>query len=190
MLFIIGGVSRSGKSTIARLLSEKYNVPYFPMDILMSSLIEIDNPLLINYKADSDIIASQMWSFTKSVLTNLFSYNSHFILEGIAFWPGLMTELNFIHNIQICFLGMIDIKTGAKITQLRSDINSPNSWQTEFKDEELVMHINRIKNISMKLKNECELYNFEYMESGNNLDELLIKADTFFNINKNLYKQG
>jgi 2-phosphoglycerate kinase len=172
MIYIIGGVARSGKSTVSRYISAKSGMPYFPMDILMSSIIDLGNPFSIDYKADSNLTAHKMWPLTRSIVENIRAYKTDYIFEGISFWPDLLHSLSFKDEIRACFIGIAAADANEKVKQLRKSQNEPNSWQNEFSDEELLGQVRNIIRISEILKNDCYRYGFEYFESGNDKGEL------------------
>ena len=140
----------------------------------MSSLIDIGNPLSIDYKADSDIIATQMWPFTEVFIKNMIDKGENdFILEGISFWPDLCNKEDWNKKIKACFIGYTQIGTKDKIKQLRDNSDKPNSWQKEFSEEELEYQIDNIKKIGKRLKRSCEKNNFKYFESVSSLHILV-----------------
>lgn len=183
MLYIIGGTSRAGKSTIARSLSLKHGISLIPFDVMMSSLIEINNPLSINYMADSDIIAEQMWPFTKSMIKNLLAKEeTNFILEGISFWPDLLNEIYNRKVMKACFIGYTEISTEEKLNQLRKNSENPHSWQNEFSDDELSKQIKNIKRISSRLKGICKLNMFKYFESNKPINAIEKEIEIHFDL--------
>ena len=181
MIYIIGGTSRAGKSTVARSLAGKYGLSHIPFDVMMSALIKTGNPLSIDYKADSDVIAKQMWPFTKGFLEDLLSKEtSDFILEGISFWPDLLNEISWENRIKACFIGYTQINTESKTQQLRANSGKPHSWQNKFSDEELKFHIENIKKIGIRLQDSCERNNFPYFESMISITPLSEEIEKYF----------
>lgn len=169
MLYLIGGVSRAGKSTIATMLMEEKALSYIPLDVIMTTLIQADNPFDIDYKADSDMIAAKVWTFTLHFLRNLNRHGGDFLVEGILLWPALLADIRCEFGMKACFLGFQNLEVHVKSQQLRED--KTQSWhdRNEFNDEELHRQIRNIKQISKRMEVACNESGFPYIESGDDI---------------------
>lgn len=176
MLYLIGGTSRSGKSTITRRLLKDHGLMEIPLDVLMSSLIEADNIMGIDYTADSDVIAKTTWSLVKPLLENLHKHGGDYVVEGIMLWPSLIETLSPEIEHRSCFIGYQQIDSHVKLNQIRSDREQNWHDRNEFDDIELLRQIDNIKQISSRLEQACLDTGFTYLESSEDIDDLYQKV--------------
>lgn len=175
MYYLIGGVSRAGKSTISKLICQEHHLSHLSMDPMMSALIAIDNPLKINYMSDSDLIAKQMWPFTKSWFTSQLQEPIEAIVEGISLWPDLVKEIDNKVQFKACFIGYKEIEPYKKLDQLRNSKDGINPWHQDFTDEALLEQLNNIILISKRLYESCLKSGYPYVESGTSTDLIQLK---------------
>lgn len=172
MLYLVGGTSRSGKSMVVKQILEQISLNYISLDVLMTTLIDAGNPFDIDYKADSDIIAKQLWPFTKNYLINISRHGEDYIIEGILLWPSLLKELDDTFEFRVCFLGYESLDSRIKLAQLKADKNQSWHNRLEFNDEEYLRQIDNIKIISQRLHDDAKACNYPYIESRESADDL------------------
>lgn len=182
MIYLIGGVSRSGKSTICKKIHQHTGLPYISTDVIMAALIESGNYYNIDYKLDSDLSAKQMWSFVKSFLVQLNKQEQHYLVEGISLWPTLVQEIKESCEIKDCYLGYHTIDTHVKLAQLRGGYKENNAWHNTLNDEMLIEHIENIKLISQRLRADCELSDAVYFESMSDIESISKQVMTHFEL--------
>lgn len=61
MLYIIGGASRSGKTTVAKRILEETKISYFSLDYLMMGIAEGAPELAVNPTEEDIKTAKRMW---------------------------------------------------------------------------------------------------------------------------------
>jgi 2-phosphoglycerate kinase len=112
-IILIGGMPTAGKSTIAKLLSNQYDLPWFSTDqmrhIARSAASSQELPALFqscNYSAEEYLrkfspqeIADmeyeqgvQLWPITSSFIQNDSTWRDGFILEGVNILPHLFNR--------------------------------------------------------------------------------------------------
>lgn len=169
MIYIIGGVSRAGKSTVTQKIARERSISYIPSDVLMTTLLQAGNPYDTDYKADSDLIAVNLWSFTKNLLCNLDKQGGDFLIEGIMFWPSLLFEISKDISCKACFLGYQELEPALKLKQLRAERSQTWHNRKEFNEMEYLAQITNIRIISKRLEEACQIYDFPYIESGDDI---------------------
>ena len=71
MLYVVGGCSRSGKSTLAERMRVRHGVPWFPLDAIKMGL-HLGAPSLRIHPEEDDLdTADRMWPIIKGLLEHL-----------------------------------------------------------------------------------------------------------------------
>ena len=72
---------------------------------------------------------------------------------------------------KIIFVGYPNIDVDEKVKNIRKyDING---WTTKKSDGELKVIINKLKDISNIIKQECDKYNFTFIDTSNNFEYVI-----------------
>ena len=111
MLYLIGGCSRSGKSTLAERMRVRHGIPWFPLDALKMGL-HLGAPSLGIYPEDDDLeTADRMWPIIQGVLDHLLFDGRDYLVEGVNIRPHLIAR--FIGEtdepVRACFLGYPEV---------------------------------------------------------------------------------
>jgi hypothetical protein len=88
MLYLVGGCSRSGKSSLAERMRARHNVPWFPLDALKMGL-HLGAPSLGVHPDDDDLeTADRMWPIVRGALENLIFDGRDYLVEGVNLRPA------------------------------------------------------------------------------------------------------
>ena len=114
MLYLVGGCSRSGKSTLAERMRVRHGAPWFALDALKMGLF-LGAPTLGVHPEDDDLeTADRMWPILKGLAENLIFDGRDYLIEGVNLRPD--TVAAFIADteepVAACFLGYPEISCG------------------------------------------------------------------------------
>lgn len=168
MLYIIGGASRSGKSIISRRLLAEKQVPYFPLDVLVSSVKQIES---LNVISGINFIhkATQLWKnkITKNMFEHLGLFEKDYTVEGETILPLQIDEFQKEFpgiEIKVCFIGYPDLTPTQKLGFIRAYNTNLDDWTVKHDDEKMLGYINEMIEYSKYLKDECEKYNLPFFD--------------------------
>lgn len=183
MLYIVGGASRSGKSIISRRLLVEKQVPYFPLDVLISSIEDVRNDLGIFHGQDFIQKASQLWkhSITKNLFEHLALYESNYLVEGDCILPEQIHEIQqkFTDSqLRVCFIGYPELTSVEKLSIIRKYNDNLDDWTVKYDDKKMLEYIDEMIEYSKYLKSECEKYNIKFFNVSENFNET---QDEIFN---------
>ncbi len=174
MLYILGGASRSGKSIIARRFVSEKQIPFFCLDVLITSLQEIPS---LDIKHGQPIISKseKLWPVVKPLLTHLFREELNYLIEGDGILPSKIAELikDFSNEIKACFVGFSEISLQDKFKKIKEFGENKDDWTKRVSDEKLMSNIEDMIMFSKYLKSECNKYNIRYFDSSDNFCEYL-----------------
>jgi adenylate kinase family enzyme len=82
MVILIGGVSCSGKTTLAQKLLEKYKIPYLSIDHVKMGLIRGNKYCDFKSTDDDAELTQKLWPIVKGIIITNIENDQHIIIEG------------------------------------------------------------------------------------------------------------
>jgi 2-phosphoglycerate kinase len=178
MLYIIGGTSRSGKTTIARNMLNEIKTPYLSLDWLVMGFTNGIPEYGIHDQLFPDEIAKRMWSFVKSMVENIIWLGIDYVIEGEAILPKHINELieKYPNKVKACFSGYTDIEVSVKFHDIKAFSEGPTDWLSSESDEYIINHINNMVKYSIKIKEECITNKIKYFDTSYNFTDTIDEA--------------
>ncbi|MCH5167647.1 MAG: hypothetical protein J1F35_07155 [Erysipelotrichales bacterium] len=172
---LILGPGRAGKSTLSRMLKEKIpNYNLIHTDAIRNA-IQFNLPCeyveeFLNYKENN---------FFQKVLLNFLSEQSEqdknsygVILEGAQILPETLSNYSDIDNTIVIYIGHGKLSKKELFELVRKN-DTEKDWSFYKTDVELEEYINEFYEKHLYLKQECEKYGFNYIDTSNNRSEIL-----------------
>lgn len=169
MIYLIGGVPRSGKSTIANALLRARGIPYLGIDYIKMAFARSMPDLGIDPEGDDSHIAKQLWPFVEAMINTMIENGQQYTLEGVYILPEHIESLMEIHadSIRACFVGFERIEVDRKVREIKAHRGEGDDWLQNANDVELISFVNRAKILSSSMRNKCEALGFQYFENSN-----------------------
>jgi len=173
MLYLLGGVGRSGKSTVARRFLLETGVPFFDLDYLMMGLSKGLPYSGVNPLDDNLYTGELLWPVVKPMVTAMIENGFEYLIEGVQLVPKYVADLHeeFEGVVRSCFIGFADVDVKSKLDQIKSYKGRLNDLIEELSDEEAMKDIEKFKMQSKYLQDECNKYGLKYYESTANLEQ-------------------
>jgi 2-phosphoglycerate kinase len=191
-LYLIGGAPTTGKSTLAKYLSNKLNIPWISCDQIRSLAQELlknhkgDNPELFNdaetaeefysknnAKEVAELEIRQSIAFQPILQTFIdrsYPWKS-FIVEGVNILPEYISKIRFDGDIIPIFLIDEDEDRAKKVIFERGLWGPAKSYSDELKHIE----VEWVKKFSEHIKENCVRHNlklFEVSKDDESLDKI------------------
>lgn len=182
MLYVIGGVARTGKSIIAHRFMQDTGTPYLSLDILMMGLYRGFPEHDITPEDPDFQNADKMWPVVRNMCRNIAETGVEYLLEGVSIHPEHIHELytNYSPDVKACFLGYPNTSAKDKLRSIREYSDYPNNWSTGYSDKELLDFIeNQIKH-SRYLQEECLKYDIHFFDQSEDFISSLDSVMNFF----------
>lgn len=172
---LILGPGRAGKSTLSRMLKEK--LPKY-------NLIHTDairNAIQFNLPSEyvKDFLNYKENKFFQKVLLTFLSEQSEqdknsygVILEGAQILPETLYHYDNIENTIVVYIGYGDLSKEELFKLVRNN-DTEKDWSFYKTDNELEEYINEFYAKHLYLKQECEKYGFDYIDTSCNRTEIL-----------------
>ncbi len=167
MIYILGGIAKSGKTTVAKEFTKRYNIPYFSTDYIMMMLKRGNPSLGIDPEEGDHLVAKKIEPYVYGMLKTMIENNGEYLIEGVHFNPEFSAKLikEFPSDIKITYLGFKDTSVVMKIFELNKYKDElENAWYKLYSDEQMVKLISNLIDESKRVYEMCEFYNLEYIE--------------------------
>lgn len=181
MLYLISGASRSGKTTIAKNIFHRNNLPYMSLDWLVMGFTNGEPGFGIHDKLWPNEIAGKIWSFFKAMIDGMLWEDVDYVIEGEAILPALVVDLIKKHpdRIKIVFVGYTDIAVSEKVALVKKYSGGDNDWLTKEPDHYINDHISNMVEYSKKIKGECDEVGLPYFDTSDDFLAATDRATTY-----------
>lgn len=178
MLYLVCGTSRSGKSTIAKIVLDNEKIAYLSTDWIMMGFTNGIPEYGIHDELFPDEIGKRMWKFLKAMCENIIWSGNNYVIEGEAIQPEQARELvlKYPDKVKVCFLGYTEVDTCKKLNEVRTFVNNRSDWLSNKPDEYIINHIENMIGFSSKIKKQCEIYNLRYFDTSYNFIDTIDEA--------------
>ena len=172
----IGGVARSGKSTLAKRFSKLNSYNHFPLDYVTSSL---KNNFPETNISSSVVIgdSSEKLSLLLSTIVRIMnSKDEKYIIDSAHIMPKDIVPYLDKDKWNIYFVGYPNVSKFTKFSSIRK-YDDHTDWTSRRSDEELLSIIEKLISISKKIQEQCEELNIPFIDTSNDIIEVI---DEFF----------
>ena len=168
MLYLLGGVARTGKSTIAQRFLVETGTPFFALDYLMMGCTHGAPQLGVDPNADDRQTAAKLTPIIKAMATAMIENGETYLLEGVQLQPQLAADLTCQFPDQVCvaFVGYAEIDLVTKVQQIRQFDGGANDWLSHEDDAELLATVAWFKAASQRVRAECHTYGLPYFDTS------------------------
>ncbi|MDP3724396.1 MAG: hypothetical protein Q8R11_02055 [bacterium] len=177
MLYLIGGVPRVGKSTLAELILERKRIAYVDTDWIIRMFMYAAPQLGV--KVYTELNEHEFRNKAINFYPFLYQFVKYnqpvvekYVIEGDSFLPEHISALQEDFRVRACFLGTSNL-------QPEILLNNPSKndwWIKKLSPQQLSDLCKWVMDMSSFLEKECRLYNITYFDLAKNHREQLEKA--------------
>ena len=165
----IGGVAKSGKSTLAEKLCHNKNYNHIPLDYFASSLkhnfpeTKITSNVVINEES------SKKLSLLLSRVTNIMNGKEElFVIDSAHIFPKHIIEYIDLNKWDIYYIGYPNITKEDKFKIIRK-YDKETDWTRKRTDEELLNTLDKLITLSKQIEQECLELNIPFIDTSKDL---------------------
>ncbi|BBH20095.1 hypothetical protein Back11_14400 [Paenibacillus baekrokdamisoli] len=182
MLYIIGGASRSGKTTSAKRILKESEIPYLSLDYLMMGIAN-GIPEFGVYPTEGDFITGQkLWKVVNPLMTAMVENEIDYTVEGVQLIPSYVSqfEQRYSGKVKPCFIGLAELNVKHSVEEMKfHSSKTENDGLKDLNYAEIVTVLERIKTDSIRIREECEKCNLKYFESSFNFNKTIHSIVTY-----------
>ena len=181
MLYLVGGVSRSGKTRIARKILADRQVPYLSLDWLMMGFNDGIPEYGIHHLLWPDEIARTMSPFLQGMIGCMLADGTDYVIEGEAMLPEFVAGLiaKSPDKVRAAFLGYAEIDLDEKVSLIKRHGDGESDWLTGQSDEYIRDHVGNMIAYSRMIKEECERHGVPYFDTSEDFQGTIEAATAF-----------
>jgi hypothetical protein len=177
MLFIIGGVPRSGKSTVRKQLLERYKISGIELDRVRGMIDKAMPELGMNRDIDEGSLSEKLWPWISGLIEEYKdSTSDYFILEGEYFTPEMVVQFKDDPNCKVCFMLYSDITVEQKVDNIMHKSAYTSGWSKSYTDEEIKGFVEQYIETSHRYKKMCQLLGIEYFDTSDDFESKIEEA--------------
>ena len=171
---IIFGEPRSGKSTLANMIVDRFNYQVIHVDSIRDTFkkiypeLDIAPDKAIKNKKFQLFLQEYLYRNTIKEERNKYGY----VMEGCETSVCDCNRLYNNDNNIIYFLAQVDITPEQLFNNIRNN-DSKQDWTFKYTDDELMKIVKKLISNGKKIKKECEKYNITFIDTSRNREEVL-----------------
>jgi cytidylate kinase len=166
-IFIISGVARSGKSTLAYRLHTELGYSYLSTDDIRfmaeKRLTKSEQPF------DRQNRNELVWPYLESLIRTRHKFGKQddgFIFEGDILKPERLATLKDLANVKMLCMAFPNISVADKMQQIRQYKNE-HDWTDSLSDAELEAEVSKLIARSQQFQIECAAANIQFIDTSN-----------------------
>ena len=170
----IGGVSRSGKSTVCTFLADNLKHNHIPLDYFTASLKRnfpqcgIKSSVIINDTSE------KLASLLSTVINVIDDTGEKFIIDSAHIMPKDILKVIDLEKWDVYFFGYPNISKEEKFSLIKK-YDKKTDWTVRKSDDELMDIFEKLIEISKKIQKECQIYNIKFIDTSKNFTSVLEK---------------
>lgn len=183
MIYLIGGVPRSGKSTLTRHIRYKTGASFFSLDHLMRGLLR--GLPSVDFGVENDRNdqekAAKMWPVTSHMLDGMREHGlTDYIVEGVILLPKHIRQLQDAYPdvFRGCCLGYPHADIEEMTRSIRANTSTDN-WMQNASDEFIEGILSNGIAQSRDIQAQCEIENVRFFDASHNFERVIEQASVY-----------
>lgn len=175
MIYILAGIAKSGKSFIAKEISNRFHMHVIATDWIMMMLHHGNKNLNIDVTKSDRSVSRLLEPYIEGLIKSLSTSKKDVLIEGVHVQPHFAKYLEgkYPDKLSVLFLGYKDIEPSVKAKELLDHAHLiENPWYLDYQDEAFSKLINYLIKESSKLEKSCLAYDQIYYEVQSVKDQM------------------
>lgn len=171
MLYLVGGVPRTGKSYLAQRILVNARIPYVSTDALFHMLKKAAPSLGLTDKVPLKQKAELFYPFLEQFAKYAPISNGSYLVEGDAFLPHQVNALAQKYEVRACFLGFSKADIDIIIRY-----SGNNKWVSDLSVKEQGDLSEWLGKESASIQEQCKKYGIAYFDVSKNYETAINQA--------------
>ena len=169
MIYLIGGASRSGKTSLALRLLEEKSIPYLSTDVLMMGLRGVGYSEYANEQDDIEV-SKHLEKIMAPMIENIRYCGVPYAMEGVHIRPAFIRAMidEAPEGVTGCVLGYPDASLDQKLGDMHEYPSIANNWLMGEDPEYQRQHLKRHLEISKMDRQDAKISGVGFFDTGEN----------------------
>ena len=161
-IYIIGGVPRTGKTTLAERLQHELHITGTELDHLRA-LFNADGASTISYDSGANIhlVTKQLSPYLEHLYAHLVGSRASHVINGEVISPSSLEKSAYFEYMRPCFMGISDAETTLENVRLHQ---SDSDWTASMPDDRLRYLFDKYVRRSEKISRQCAEIGIRYFD--------------------------
>lgn len=168
---IIAGVSRAGKSTLAKKIAKKYDMTYIPFDSIVSTLETLYPDIGIAHADENIEMSKKISVFLKEYISHLEYEDINYVLDLYQVYPSDLMKICDGDTHEMIYLGYSSLSASEKLVDIRK-YSREKDWTRRTLDEEMLKILNLFISESCRMEQQCKDEGILFFNTGENFEEV------------------
>jgi 2-phosphoglycerate kinase len=171
MIYLIGGVARSGKTLIRKEILKRFGISGIGTDSIRYMLSHTQENSGISHEKPPPHNGPLMWPYLDNLIYDLIEYSSEdFVIEGDVLLPEFLSKYKDNPNVKSCYIGYSNMSLDEKYRGIKEN-RSEGDWTKNYNEEEFKDFVKWSIERSKKYKEECESLGVSYCDMEINFEK-------------------
>lgn len=175
---IVAGVSRAGKSLVAKNIAKQLNINYIPFDSIISTVEKFHPNHSIKHYDDTLCASKEVACFLKEFLSHVDYEGIQYVIDIYQIKPSDLKKAIDLENYIVLYIGYPTISLDDKIKAVRAGAHKQD-WTEDITNDELAPIIQGFINDSIILYNDCIKENIPHFDTSNDFHGTIKKANNY-----------
>jgi hypothetical protein len=174
--FVIGGVPRSGKTTVSRRLSKELGISHLPLDALISAFeVHFPEHGIMHQKLTLEEISRNFLPFASTYFEEMEFEGTSFCADSYHILPAGAVTLASVPKSNIIYLGYPRASVRQKLADIRNYAEK-DDWTADFGNSEMEPLVQRFIDQSKFIEAECKKHGIPFVDTSTDFEVSLESA--------------
>jgi len=165
MIILVAGVSRSGKTTLAKKLCSQIEMSYFPLDSIISTLENLHPEMGIKHLDDNLVFSKKLAVFISEFTKHLEYEDLNLIIDSYQLFPVDYVEVLSERGLPIFYLGYPHLSVEEKLSDIRKH-QRQQDWTYLVDDCEMIPILSQFIHESKIMCHQCREHKIPFFDTG------------------------
>jgi hypothetical protein len=165
MITLVAGVSRSGKTTLAKKVCLQFKMSYFPLDSIISTLDSLYPETGIQHLDDNLVFSKKLATFVAEFTKHLEYEDLDMVIDAYQIFPDDYVDVLSGMGLPIVYLGYPHLSAEGKLYEIRQH-QREKDWSNQVEDRELIPILRQYIQESKVMYHQCREHKIPFFDTG------------------------
>lgn len=182
---IIAGVSRAGKSTLAKKIAKEYQMTYIPFDSIVSTLENLYPEIGIAHMDENIQMSKRIAVLLEEFVKHLEYEGINYVIDLYQVFPDDLKAVGIMDSHIVIYLGYSSLHSKEKLGFVRKYAREKD-WTMQVDDAEMMGILDLFIKESKLMQMQCVCQGIQFFDTGTSFNDSIDRAYEY--MSKTLYE--